>query len=65
MAKDVVNISGVWVHRTFDHLGGQLKILVEIDGEWRLLQTHDGPQEFISHITEVGGMLSAPVIETP
>lgn len=69
MAKqEPVPITGVWVRRDFAHLGGKLRVLVEVGGEWRLVQEHDdepGPhQSHISHITEPAGILSAPVVES-
>lgn len=60
-AKEPVAITGVWVHRAFDHLGGKLEVMVEVDGVWRTVQEHGGPEQgYISHITETAGILSAP-----
>lgn len=59
--SEPVAISGIWVRRQFDHLGGNLEILVEYEGRWRLIQEHPGPfQGMISHITEPAGIRSAP-----
>lgn len=52
-------VSGVWL-RT---LGGQMQVLVEIDGVWRLVIDEYAPlrEQSISHIVEPSGMLAAPV----
>lgn len=64
MSKKPIEITGVWVHRAFDHLGGELEIRVEIDGVWRTIQSHPGPTGYISHITETAGIRSAPAWES-
>lgn len=62
MPKESVPITGVWVHRNFDHLNGELEVMVEIDGKWRSIQKHP-PEGYISHITETRGMLAAPLAD--
>lgn len=59
--QEPVPITGVWVHRSFDHLGGGLEVMVEVDGVWRTVQQHSGPEHgYISHITEAAGIRAAP-----
>jgi hypothetical protein len=57
--RDTVPVGGVWLTKKPEHLGGDIQLQVEIDGEWRLLGTwanDDGP---ISHIIEPAGIRSA------
>jgi hypothetical protein len=55
-----IAVTGVWVRRDFAHLGGELTVLVEIDGQWRRLGTW-GAEGVISHIFEPAGIRDAPV----
>ncbi len=70
--KEAVPVSGVWVrtheHQERDRLGFDvmkwtiIEVLVEIDGKWRCVQTHQVRQidQTISEITENAGMRKAP-----
>ena len=58
-----VPVSGVWLRR----IGDRLHVLAEINEEWRLVvseQLSSDPEldglGSVSHIAEVGGILSAP-----
>lgn len=60
--KKGVHVEGVWL-RT---VGGQVQVLVEIDGQWRLLIQEtvaecDGKLCHISHIIEPTGILTSPL----
>jgi hypothetical protein len=62
VSKQPVPVTGVWLQKATAHNGGQLRVLVEIDGQWREVITEvadDGP---ISHIVEPSGMMAAPVV---
>lgn len=66
-AKTCVPISGVWL-RTREEQGETMKwtvieLLVEVDREFRLIQTHRVPciDGTISHITEPAGIEKAPI----
>jgi hypothetical protein len=57
--NDPVPISGAWLRGTVDGDLVTVEMLVEIDGEWRLLcrEVAQGP---ISHIVEPSGIAGAP-----
>ena len=57
-----VTVTGIWL-RT---IGGQIKVLAEIDGQFRLLIQEtvvecDGRLTPISHIIEPSGILASPL----
>jgi hypothetical protein len=60
MIQKVVPVTGVWVRREFEHLGGRLTVLVEVEGRWRALNTW-APEGHISHIYEPAGIVRAPL----
>ncbi len=58
-------VTGVWLRKATAHNGGQIEVLVELDGKWRKVivdRADDGP---ISHIVETAGILRAPVDDLP
>jgi hypothetical protein len=57
-----VRITGIWVHRAFEHLGGELAVSVEINGMWHAIGKWP-PHGPISHIIEPAGILRAPLDE--
>jgi hypothetical protein len=52
-------ISAVWLRK----IGSDVEVLLEIDGEWRLViqELDDGN---FSHITEASGIKAAPLADT-
>jgi len=54
-----VLVTGVWVRKDFGHLGGQIEVLVEVDGKWCSLDTWKNDDGCISHIFETAGILKA------
>lgn len=63
MSQAPIPITGVWLRTAGGESGPgrRLEVLVEVDGNWRLIQSeptnHDGE---ISHITEPLGIVYAP-----
>lgn len=55
MKKEPVSISGIWCRK----IGHNVEVLVEIEGEWRLVITEPVDNNF-GHIVEPCGMLSSP-----
>lgn len=59
-SKPTIEISGLWVR---SRIGGGVEVLVEIDGEWRVAQQHEGllfsGGGLLSHITETVGLEKA------
>lgn len=60
MAQEPVPVSGIWLRKKFAHLGGEIQVLVEVDGVWRLLGTWPNDDGCISHIFEPAGIRNAP-----
>ena len=61
MDKRPVGITGVWVAGS----NGRIAVAVEVDGQWRQIQSHVTTDGVISHITEPAGIMAAPVVEIP
>lgn len=55
MKKEPVLISGVWCRR----IDNNVEVLVEVDGEWRLIITEPADSNF-GHIVEPLGIMSSP-----
>jgi hypothetical protein len=63
MPQEPVPVTGVWLQKATAHNGSQLRVLVEVEGEWHEAITevaHEGP---ISHTVHPSGILLAPVVE--
>lgn len=57
----MVNVTGIWLQKDTEHNGNGLRVLAEVNGEWRtvIIETaDDGP---ISHIVEPAGIERSPV----
>lgn len=57
-----VQVTGVWLQKDTAYNGGELRVLVEVGGQWRQVITDiadDGP---ISYIVEPAGITSASVV---
>jgi hypothetical protein len=54
-----MNITGVWLRSMGSDFGTDLEVLIEIDGQWRLV-IEELADSTISHIVEEPGMASAP-----
>lgn len=65
MAQEPVPVSGIWLRKNFAHLGGEIEVLAEVDGVWRLLGTWPNDDGCISHIVEPAGIRSAPADTAP
>jgi hypothetical protein len=57
-----IAIEGVWCRKLGSGTDQRIEVLVEVDGKWRLIQTHRGLtlDGELSHITEPGGIADAP-----
>lgn len=63
MIKLAVPVTGVWLQKATAHNGNVLRVLVEVEGQWREVIAEvadDGP---ISHIAEPAGIMQAPVVD--
>lgn len=54
-----IRVTGVWLQKDFSHLDNQIRVLVEVDGVWRLLGEWTNDDSCISHIVELSGIRSA------
>lgn len=66
IAKPKISITGLWTRTRGDGADGMrcqtIEVLLEIDGEWKLVQSHPlymSIEQEISHITEPAGIARA------
>jgi hypothetical protein len=56
----MVNITGIWLQKDTEYNGSGLRVLAEVDGEWRTVITETADDGPISHIVEPAGIERSP-----
>jgi hypothetical protein len=54
-----MEVTGIWLRKQHAHLGNNIEVLIEVDGDWRLLTRQVSDTGPISHIFEEGAMEKA------
>jgi hypothetical protein len=60
----VVQVTGIWLQKDTEHNGNGIRVLAEVDGEWRVIITETSDDGPISHIVEPAGIQRSPKWQT-
>lgn len=59
-----MNVTGIWLQKDTEHNGNGLRVLAEVDGQWRQVITETSDDGPISHIVEPAGIMCSPIWES-
>lgn len=58
-----VAVTGIWLHRQPDNLGGQIEVWAEVDGKWLRVIGPERDDGIISHIVEPAGIVQSEAVD--
>jgi len=62
MNKESVPITGVWLLKATKNTGSGLRVLVQVEGQWREVITEVADEGPISHTVHPAGILDSPIV---